>query len=99
MVELRPTIDICSAKCVGHACYKGNEKASGCPMFNHVIFTQSNQHCVMCMDCVRSCPNGSPQLNLRVPGRELWGETGSRPDIATFVVMLDSPVGSGFADG
>lgn len=88
LVELRPTADICSAKCKGHSCFKGDEKVSGCPMFQHVMFVDSNRDCVLCLNCVRLCPNGSPKLNLRVPARELWLAMSARPAVGRFVVML-----------
>lgn len=87
-VELRPTADVCAAKCKGHCCYKGNDHVAGCPMFNHVMFVNSNQHCVLCMNCTLTCPDRSPRLNLRVPGRELWFGAGASPQSATLVAML-----------
>lgn len=88
LLELRPTQDICSAKCKGHSCYKGDEHVPGCPMFQHVMFVDSNRDCVLCLNCVRLCPNGSPQLNVRVPGRELWTNISARPQVGMLVVML-----------
>ncbi len=88
LLELRPTLDVCSAKCKGHMCFKGNEHVAGCPMFNHVMFLDTNQHCVLCMNCVLSCPNDSPQLNLRVPGRELADDAAAQPGLGKFVLML-----------
>ncbi|GEM_PF-361788 len=88
MLELRPSLDVCTAKCKDHSCYKGDEHTPGCPMFNHVMFVESNQQCVFCLNCVRSCPNGSPQLNLRMPARELWTNLTARPEVGRFVAML-----------
>jgi transcriptional regulator with AAA-type ATPase domain/polyferredoxin len=88
LVELRPTADICSAKCKGHSCFKGDERVSGCPMFQHVMFVDSNRDCVLCLNCVRLCPNGSPKLNLRFPARELWLSMSAKPAVGRFVVML-----------
>ena len=88
LLELRPTADICSARCKGHSCFKGDEKVPGCPMFQHVMFVDSNRDCVLCLNCVRLCPNGSPKLNVRVPARELWLAMSARPAVGRFVVML-----------
>jgi transcriptional regulator with AAA-type ATPase domain len=88
LVELRPTADLCAAKCQGHSCYAGGKGADGCPMFNHVMFLDSNQHCALCMNCVRSCPNGSPQLNVRMPARELWTGASAGPAMGRFVGLL-----------
>ena len=88
MIELRPRPDICAAKCKGHSCFKGTEAEPGCPMFQHVMFVDTNQHCVLCLNCVRSCPNGSPSLSLRFPGQELWQHETGRPEAGLFVAML-----------
>ena len=87
LVELRPTPDICSARCRDHSCFKGDERVEGCPLFNHVMFVDSNQHCVLCLKCVDTCPNDSPQLNLRPPGRDLL-TTSNRPDVGRWTVLL-----------
>jgi transcriptional regulator with AAA-type ATPase domain len=87
-VEMRPTFDVCAAKCKGHFCYKGDDQTAGCPMFNHVMFVDSNQNCVLCLNCVHSCREGSPQLNLRIPARELWYGAGARLQSAALVAML-----------
>lgn len=88
LLELRPTADICSAKCKGHSCYKGEVHIPGCPMFQHVMFVDSNRDCVLCLNCVKLCPNGSPQLNVRIPARELWTSISARPEVARLVVLL-----------
>ena len=88
VLELRPTPDICAAQCRDHACYKGRNGTEGCQMFNHVMFVDSNQNCTFCMDCVINCPNDSPQLNVRPPGRELWTSISTRSDLGWFVVLL-----------
>ncbi|MBI2833400.1 MAG: response regulator [Acidobacteria bacterium] len=88
VMELRPTLDVCTAKCKGHSCYTGSEKTAGCPMFQHVMFVDSNQHCVMCLNCVRNCPNGSPQVKLRLPAGELAANLRARPEAGRFVMLL-----------
>jgi hypothetical protein len=57
-------------------------------MFQHVMFQDTNQHCVLCLDCIRNCPNGSPRLNLRWPGSELWTGQTARPGAAASVLLL-----------
>jgi len=88
LLELRPSFDVCSAKCKGHSCFKGDEHVPGCPMFNHVMFVGTNQHCILCMNCVESCPNDSPQLKVRLPGRELWVGATSSPKFGRVVLLL-----------
>jgi len=88
MVEMRPTPSICSAKCRGTICFKGTEEVPGCPMSQHLRFVDGNDTCTLCMNCVRNCPHGSPRFNIRVPTRDLWTATQSRPEFGMFTAML-----------
>lgn len=88
MLEVRSTPDICGAKCTGHACYRGGDGAPGCPMFHHVMFLDTNRDCVLCLDCVRSCPNGSPRVLLRLPAEELWKDLRPRPEVGWLAAVL-----------
>jgi len=72
ILELRPNFDVCSNQCTTHSCYKGAEDVAGCPLFRHVMFVNTNQHCKLCMNCVRSCPHDAVKLNLRLPAHETW---------------------------
>ncbi len=71
MLSLHGTPDIC-AKCTTASCYKGTEKAPGCPIFEFPKTMSSSANCVLCGDCIKNCPNGSIQLTLRPPTKELW---------------------------
>jgi len=88
MVQVRSTPDICEAKCTGHSCYRGDEKVPGCPMFHHVMFLDTNRDCVLCLDCVRACPNGSPRVIVTLPAQELWHDLRSRPEVGWFATLL-----------
>jgi ferredoxin len=71
MMELRATPEKC-AKCKVLACYKGSEKANGCPMFEFPRTMESNAECNFCGNCVKNCPNDSIKVYPRVPTKELW---------------------------
>ena len=71
MLTLRGTPENC-ATCKVSACYKGSEQAPGCPMFEFPRVMDTNAQCNLCGDCVKSCPNDSIRLTLRVPTQELW---------------------------
>jgi hypothetical protein len=94
VLELRPTADICAAKCHDHACYKGDAGVDSCPLFNHVMFVDNNRHCVLCLDCLRACPNDSPQLNLRLPALELTTMREGHATVARFTALLASLLAS-----
>lgn len=71
MLALRGTPEIC-ATCTSASCYKGSEKAPGCPLFEFPKNMTSNANCVICAHCIKSCPNDSIQLTVRPPTKELW---------------------------
>jgi polyferredoxin len=71
MVGLRGTPEVC-AKCTMAACYKGTEKAPGCPLFEFPKTMDSNANCNICGYCVKNCPNDSIRVTLRWPTQELW---------------------------
>jgi len=77
-LELRANYNICNNDCRDHSCYVGNDYQAGCPVFEAPFVLHSNQECILCGDCIKSCPHQSPVLNLRVPGQELW--TFRKPD-------------------
>ncbi|MDD3893904.1 MAG: 4Fe-4S binding protein [Syntrophomonadaceae bacterium] len=71
MLELRATPEKC-AKCKVQACYKGNSKVPGCPLFEFPKTMDSSATCNLCGNCVKTCPNDSIRLSVRVPSKELW---------------------------
>jgi len=71
MLALRGTPEIC-ATCTAASCYKGTDKAPGCPLFEFPKNMASNANCVICADCIKNCPNDSIQLTMRPPTKELW---------------------------
>jgi len=78
MIELRAQQGICSASCTTYQCYKGGPQkgegmeTEGCPVYSHPAQLQDNRDCVLCMTCLKACPHRSVELNLRLPGSELW---------------------------
>ena len=54
-------------------------------MFQHLPFVDNNLACKLCFNCVRNCPNGSVQLNLRVPAREVWHLVRVNQGFAVFI--------------
>ena len=88
MLELRATPAKC-AKCKVEACYKGNEKAPGCPMFEFPRTMDTNASCNLCGYCVKSCPNDSPRLTLRVahPGAVVHPQAQVRGGVPGLVIM------------
>ncbi len=71
-VELRADRNVCISQCTSNECYLGNESIEGCPFGIVAPKLHSNRFCKLCGLCVKSCPHGAINLNLRMPGREIW---------------------------
>jgi polyferredoxin len=86
-LELRGTPEKCQ-KCNVAACYKGGEKAPGCPMFEFPRTMDSNARCNFCGYCVKNCPNDSIKISVRMPSKELWFIRKPKLDEAFLAVII-----------
>lgn len=86
MLELRSMQQVCGSQCNTFGCYKGSsvtpitfadalpnegQATEGCPLYSHPAQLQDNRDCMLCMTCLKACPNRSAQLNLRFPASDL----------------------------
>ena len=88
IVEWRSNSSICNSTCKDNSCYKGNETTRGCPLYQGPFSLSSNQDCILCGNCVKTCPNDSPALNLRMPGHELWATLKPEKVTTIFVPVI-----------
>ncbi|WP_083665537.1 4Fe-4S binding protein [Tessaracoccus sp. ZS01] len=72
MVELRADSAICRTCKARAACYNGNDKVAGCPLFTFPRTMDTNANCNLCANCIKACPNDAIQVRLRKPTSELW---------------------------
>lgn len=72
LLELRADRNVCIAECGSNECYVGTGTSEGCPFGHAGPKLHSNRVCTLCATCVKNCPHGAINLNLRLPGRELW---------------------------
>lgn len=70
--ELRADRNVCASQCVSNECFVGAKGMEGCQFGQMVPSLRSNRFCKMCGNCVKNCPHGAINLNLRIPGREIW---------------------------
>ncbi|AFY48640.1 hypothetical protein Nos7524_2820 [Nostoc sp. PCC 7524] len=104
MIELRSTQQVCGSQCNTFGCYKGTEKTpitfaealenegqatGGCPLYSHPAQLQDNRDCMLCMTCLKGCPNRSAQLNLRFPASDLLdNHQGFWAEVALLLLLL-----------
>ena len=70
--ELRADRNVCASQCSSNECFVGTQNHEGCPFGQMAPSLRSNRFCKLCGNCVKNCPHGAMNLNLRIPGREIW---------------------------
>jgi len=104
MIELRSTPQVCGSQCNTFGCYKGSaptpilfadalptegQASEGCPLYSHPAQLQDNRDCMLCMTCLKTCPNRSAQLNLRFPASDLLdNHRGFWAEVALLLLLL-----------
>ena len=63
--------EVCHA-CKTRDCVNGNEKGYGCPVMTHPYATDRNTYCLMCTECIKTCPNNNIALNVRRPFNDIF---------------------------
>lgn len=87
-LELRNRDDAVCKSCKEKSCYRGNEKGYGCPMFEMPQKMETNTYCVMCTECIKTCPNDNISLNMRPFLSDLWKTKKLGFDVSAIVVIL-----------
>jgi polyferredoxin len=64
-VEVRPRDPAACRSCRTQACAAGSARGWGCPWALNPGRLARNNYCGMCMECIKTCPNGNMTLNLR----------------------------------
>lgn len=88
VVELRADQNVCASQCKSPECYLGSEKLGGCPLGQVAPTVQSNLDCKLCGNCVKNCPHGAINLNLRIPGLELLAMQRTNAGTAFLVISM-----------
>lgn len=87
-LEIRNRSDEVCRSCKKKSCYRGSEKGYGCPMFEMPQTMETNTYCVMCTECIKTCPNDNVALNVRPFLSDLWKTKKIGFDVAAIVVIL-----------
>ncbi len=104
LIELRSNQAVCGSQCHEFGCYKGRDStgvnftgalsqegqsSAGCPLYSHPAQLQDNRDCVLCMACLKTCPNRSVQLNFRFPAADLLEQhRGFWAEVALLLLLL-----------
>ncbi|MGG6293768.1 cyclic nucleotide-binding domain-containing protein [Leptolyngbya sp. AN02str] len=104
MVEVRSSQQVCGSQCNTFGCYKGSDvtpvrfadalpnegqSTGGCPLYSHPAQLQDNRDCMLCMTCLKACPNRSVQFNLRFPTADLLDHhQGFGAEVALLLLLL-----------
>lgn len=71
IVELRAAPEICTTCRSKAACYNGTETVAPCPVFEFARTIDTSANCILCGNCVKSCPNGAIEIRFRPPSMEI----------------------------
>lgn len=87
-VELRGRDRALCRACPGRDCYHGNRHGNPCPTFQYLGGMERSSHCLLCLECVRSCPQDNVAVRLRPFAWELGELPRAGRDEAWLAVIL-----------
>jgi polyferredoxin len=79
---------VCASTCTTHACYRGTPEIPGCTVFHHPLEGKQAYRCKLCLDCLRSCPHHSANVQLRPPLMAVWRLDSSAADLSVFALTV-----------
>ncbi len=89
MFELRRRDPGTCGACSTKDCFRGNERRWGCPMSEYPGGgMDSNLYCILCTECLKSCPRENIVIRFRAPGRDLWAMKRPRIDGAFSAAVI-----------
>lgn len=92
-IELRKSDESTCASCKTMDCYRGNEAGDGCPTFEFPRTMSRNTYCILCTDCVKTCPHDNIGIRLRPWAADLVQGGKARADEAMLALVLLSMTG------
>jgi len=79
--------DLCRA-CATKDCFHGSAKGEACPTGQYLGAMDTNTYCILCMECVRTCPSENIAISARAWGADLVESNKARVDEAYLAVMM-----------
>lgn len=65
--EIRARDSSVCEDCTDHSCVLGSDTAWGCPWMVNPSKLDRNNHCGLCMECIKACPNDNLTIRARPP--------------------------------
>ncbi|MBI3098601.1 MAG: YHS domain-containing protein [Planctomycetes bacterium] len=87
-VELRHRDTKTCLECRSRDCFAGNDKGAPCPTWEFPGAMQTSTYCLLCAECLRTCPHDNISLFLRPWGGDAEGEGKPRMDEAILVLVI-----------
>ncbi len=87
-IELRARDRRICRECETKDCINGNEYGYGCPVFEYPESMDVNTYCVLCTECIKTCPRDNIAFGLRHFAGELLGGIKPRLDEGVFSVVI-----------
>jgi len=87
-VEIRAKeLKVC-ASCKTKDCYSGNDQGNACPTELTIPQITMNTYCILCTECVKSCPHDNVAFNLRPFSTDLQRFKRVKVDEAWLAIIL-----------
>jgi polyferredoxin len=87
-LELRARDRALCRTCETKDCSRGNARGYACPTFEHLGTMDRNTYCILCTECIKTCPKDNVALNLRPVGFDLLHLAKTRPDEAYLALAM-----------
>lgn len=79
--------NICAA-CKTKDCLKGNDSGYGCPTFEYLGNMVTNTYCILCAECIKTCPRDNVSFNLRPFATDLAKAVQPKTDEAILSLVM-----------
>jgi len=56
--------EVCQG-CRTKDCVRGNKRGYGCPVFEYPGRMETNADCILCTECIKTCPKDNISFNIR----------------------------------
>jgi len=79
---------VCRSECRGKDCLMGNERGYPCPTSMYLGSMELNTYCILCTECVKTCPHDNVSINLRPFAHDLVKSVETRKDESYLAILM-----------